>query len=89
MPALQRFARSKQELREEAQDSLYKAVRRMKKYADEHRRHVEFNVGDKVMLKLTPQILNQKSSKTVHRGLIPRYDGPFEIMKKVGRCAYI
>ncbi|KAG8638589.1 hypothetical protein MANES_14G045351v8, partial [Manihot esculenta] len=28
------------------------------------------------------------SSKTVHRGLIPKYDGPFEIVAKVGKVAY-
>lgn len=40
------------------------------------------------MLKLTPQIWNQISSKTVHRGLIPFYDEPFEVIKKVGNLAY-
>jgi len=25
---------------------------------------------------------------TKHRGLVPRYDGPFEIIKKVGAVAY-
>ncbi|WMV25446.1 hypothetical protein MTR67_018831 [Solanum verrucosum] len=72
----------------EAQDSLRKAQRRMKKYADQHCRSVEFNVGDKVLLKLTPQIWKQIVSMTRHRGLIPKYDGPFEVVKKVGEVAY-
>ena len=71
-----------------AQDSLRKAQRHMKKYVDQHRRSVEFNVGDKVLLKLTPQIWKQIVSKTRHRGLIPKYDGPFEVVKRVGEVAY-
>ena len=65
----------------EAQDSLCKAQRRMKKYANQHRRSVEFNVGDKVLLKLTPQIWKQIVSKTRHGGLTPKYDGPFDVVK--------
>ncbi|KAK4380988.1 RNA-directed DNA polymerase [Sesamum angolense] len=57
---------------------------KMKKYADMGRRHVEFSAGDQVLLKLTPQIWKKISSKSVHRGLIPKYDGPFEVMSKVG-----
>lgn len=87
-PAAYRYARSMQEMVEEAQDSLAKAARRMKKYADKGRRPLEFQVGDKVLLKLTPQIWKKISSKTVHRGLIQKYDGPFEIVKKVGNVAY-
>ncbi|KAK4381451.1 hypothetical protein Sango_2966700 [Sesamum angolense] len=60
------------------------AQHRMKKYADMGRRHVEFSAGDQVLLKLTPQIWKKISSKSVHRGLIPKYDGPFEVMSKVG-----
>ncbi|KAG8368002.1 hypothetical protein BUALT_Bualt16G0131300 [Buddleja alternifolia] len=51
-------------------------------------RDVEFSVGENVLLKLTSQIWKKISSKTVHRGLIPKYDGPFEILKKVGTVAY-
>ncbi|KAG6510926.1 hypothetical protein ZIOFF_028973 [Zingiber officinale] len=47
-PAVYRYAREKQELLEEAQDSLRKAARRMKKYADKKRRPLEFSVGDEV-----------------------------------------
>ncbi|KAG8369571.1 hypothetical protein BUALT_Bualt14G0027200 [Buddleja alternifolia] len=71
-PAAYRFARAKQELLDEAKDSLSKAQRRMKKYADLGRQDVEFSVGKNVLLKLTPQIWKKISSKTVHRGLIPK-----------------
>ncbi|GJT21151.1 retrovirus-related pol polyprotein from transposon 17.6 [Tanacetum coccineum] len=37
------------------QASLDKAAKKMKKWADEKRRHVEFEVGDQVMVKLLPQ----------------------------------
>ena len=74
---------------DEARESLEKAARRMKKYADQHRRTLEFQIGDKVLLKLTPQILKKVSSKTRQRGLIPKFEGPFEVIKKVGEVAYM
>ena len=46
-PAAYRFARSRQEMVDEARDSLAKAQRRMKKYADKGRRDLEFSVGAK------------------------------------------
>lgn len=87
-PAAYRFAKNKGELIEEARDSLAVAQQRMKLYADRNRRDLEFQVGDQVMLKLAPQIWNKISSKTVHRGLVPRYDGPFEAVERVGNVAY-
>ncbi|KAL0358171.1 UNVERIFIED_CONTAM: hypothetical protein Scaly_1502800 [Sesamum calycinum] len=75
-PAAYRFARSKQELLDEAKDSLAKAQCRMKKYVDMGMRYVEFSVGDQVLLKLTPQIWKKITSKFVHRGLISKYGGP-------------
>ena len=71
----------------QAQDSLHKARKRMLKYANQKRRLLEFSVGDKVLLKLTPQIW-KKIVGTKHRGLVPRYDGPFEVIEKVGVVAY-
>ena len=41
------------------------------------------------MLKLTPQILKKVSSKTWQRGLIPKFEEPFEVIKKVGEVAYM
>ncbi|KAK4395711.1 RNA-directed DNA polymerase [Sesamum angolense] len=77
-PAANWFARSKQELLDKVKDNLAKAPRRMEKYADMGRCDVEFSVGDQVLLKLAPQIWKKFNSKPVHRGLIPKYDGPFE-----------
>ena len=87
-PAAYRFARARTEQIEEAKDCLTKAARRMKKYADRGRRFLEFQVGDKVMLKLTPQVWKKISKKQAHRGLIQRYDGPFEVTRRIGKLAY-
>ena len=71
-----------------AQDSLRKASKRMQKQANQNRRPLDFNVGDMVLLKLTPQIWKKIMGKNHHRGLVPKYDGPFEIKEKVGAVAY-
>lgn len=49
-----RVTRDRTEIISEEQDSLRKAQRHMKKYADQNRRPLDFNVGDQVFLKLTP-----------------------------------
>lgn len=65
---------------------LAKAATKMKKWADRKRRAREYQVGEKVMVKLLP---NQfKSLRKVHKGLIRRYEGPFSIIEKVGKAAY-
>ena len=65
---------------------LEKASKKMKKYADKHRRDLEFQVGDMVMVKLLPQ--QYKVFRHVHKGLVRRYEGPFPITKKIGRVSY-
>ncbi|XP_078446358.1 uncharacterized protein LOC144715301 [Wolffia australiana] len=50
-PVAFRFARDYHALIEEAREALERAAQRMKKYADQHKRDVEFQVGDKVLLK--------------------------------------
>nr|GEU57083.1 hypothetical protein [Tanacetum cinerariifolium] len=66
--------------------SLEKATKRMKKWADERRRHVEFEVGDQVMVKLLSQQF--KSLRKVHKGLIRRYKGPVLVIGRVGKVPY-
>ena len=79
-PVAHRLAISQQEMFDEARESLENVARRMKKYADQHQRTLEFQIGDKVLLKLTPQILKKFSSKTRQRGLIPKFEGPFKVI---------
>ncbi|GKE90081.1 hypothetical protein Tco_1567556, partial [Tanacetum coccineum] len=59
---------------------------RQKSYADKRRKSLEFQVGDKVMLKVSPWkgvIRFDKQGK-----LNPRYIGPFKVLAKVGTVAY-
>ncbi|KAL5854746.1 hypothetical protein ACOSQ4_004548 [Xanthoceras sorbifolium] len=87
-PAVYRFARDKTKLIECAIESLSMATRQMKKYVDKNHQLLEFNVGDKVLLKLTPQIWKKITDRRYHKGLIQRYDGPFVVKERVGNVAY-
>ncbi|GKF11152.1 hypothetical protein Tco_0049078, partial [Tanacetum coccineum] len=59
---------------------------RQKRYADVRRKPLEFQVGDKVMLKVSPWKGVIRFGK---RGkLNPCYIGPFKIIDKVGTVAY-
>ncbi|GJX02857.1 putative reverse transcriptase domain-containing protein [Tanacetum coccineum] len=60
---------------------------RQKSYADVRRKPLEFQVGDKVMLKVSPWKGVIRFGK---RGkLNPRYIGPFKIIAKVGTCPIV
>ncbi|GKA74046.1 putative reverse transcriptase domain, ribonuclease H-like domain, aspartic peptidase domain protein [Tanacetum coccineum] len=59
---------------------------RQKSYADLKHNPMEFQVGDEVMLKVSPWKRVVRFGK---RGkLNPRYVGPFKVLKKVGSVAY-
>ncbi|GKC33261.1 putative reverse transcriptase domain-containing protein [Tanacetum coccineum] len=59
---------------------------RQKSYADLKRKPMEFEVGDMVMLKVSPWKGVVRFGK---RGkLNPRYVGPFKVLAKVGKVAY-
>ncbi|KAL6225622.1 hypothetical protein ACLB2K_004471 [Fragaria x ananassa] len=68
-------------------DRLKAAQSRQKSYADRHRRNVEFQIGDRVLLKVSPMrgviCFGKKIAK-----LSPRFIGPFQIIEKVGTVAY-
>nr|GEU99931.1 putative reverse transcriptase domain-containing protein [Tanacetum cinerariifolium] len=60
---------------------------RWKSYANNRRRPIEFNVGDFVMLKVSPWkgVLRFKNKAK----LSPRFIGPFKILKRVGEVTYV
>ncbi|GJR26014.1 putative reverse transcriptase domain-containing protein [Tanacetum coccineum] len=67
-------------------ERLKTARSRQKSYADKRRKPLEFQVGDRVLLKVSPWkgvVRFGKKGK-----LAPRYVGPFEIMERVGPVAY-
>ncbi|GKC16896.1 reverse transcriptase domain-containing protein [Tanacetum coccineum] len=65
----------------------YKAARgRQKSYADKRRKPLEFEVGDRVLLRVSPWkgvVRFGKKGK-----LAPRYVGSFEILERIGLVAY-
>ncbi|GKE06389.1 putative reverse transcriptase domain-containing protein [Tanacetum coccineum] len=65
---------------------LLTARKRQKSYADKRLKPLEFEVGDMVLLKVSPWKGDVRFGK---RGkLSPRYIGPFKIIARVGHVAY-
>ncbi|GJT55638.1 putative reverse transcriptase domain-containing protein [Tanacetum coccineum] len=67
-------------------ERLITARSRQKSYADKRRKPLEFKVGDRVLLKVSPWKGVVRFGKK--EKLAPRYVGPFEIVECVGPVAY-
>ena len=71
---------------EQIRQHMRTAQDRQKKWADTHRRRLEFEVGDHVFLKISP---TRGVIRFGTRGkLSPRFIGPFDVIEKVGKVAY-
>lgn len=83
MPAVDEFIRNNQRRITEARACHRVATQRQKQYADSSRRDVQFKADDWVLL----------SSKNLHfkvgtPKLLPRWVGPFQVVRAVGKQAY-
>ena len=67
-------------------DRLKIARDRHKRYVDKHRRDLQFKVGDRVFLKVSPWKGILRFGRRVK--LKPKYRGPYEIIARVGPVAY-
>ena len=71
-----------QQMVDKAAKHIAAAQAKQKHYADKNRREEEFEVGEKVWLS-TRNMAPRGSAK-----LQPKYVGPFEILKRIGKVAY-
>ncbi|XP_024962037.1 uncharacterized protein LOC112502378 [Cynara cardunculus var. scolymus] len=69
-----------------AKQKMKEAQSRQKSNVDKHRKHLEFQTGDHVFLKVSP--LRGIRRFGIKGKLSPRYIGPFEILERVGEVAY-
>ncbi|KAL0537623.1 hypothetical protein IC582_026606 [Cucumis melo] len=80
------LVQSTNEVIQKIRSRMHTAQCRQKSYADVRRKDLEFEVGDKVFLKVAPM---RGVVRFERRGkLSPRFVGPFEILERIGPVAY-
>jgi hypothetical protein len=84
IPAANEFVTGLNKAISQAKDSLISAQASMKRNPDSHRRDLEFAVGEQVLL--SSKNLRLKTMGT--KKLLPRFIGPFVILKRIGKLAY-
>lgn len=67
--------------------NLLQAQERMKLSADKNRTDVEYQVGDKVFLKLQPYVQSSLVNRSCPK-LAMKYFGPYPVLERVGSAAY-
>ena len=82
VPAANEFVENLNVSLSRAKDCLVSAQSRMKKIADKHRRELQFNAGDDVLL--STKNLRVKGA----RKFLPRYLGPVQVIRRIGKVAY-
>ena len=85
-PQAQSFTREWKQTTDIAQAYLVKASKHMKKWADKKRRPLQFRAGDQVLIKLRPEQIRFRNRKD--QQLVRKYEGPVEVLKKIGATFY-
>jgi len=70
-----------------AKDTLMLSQQRQSHYANKHRRDIEFNIGDKVLLS-TKNIVNPIDRNRPKKKLTPKFVGPYKVIEKISHTAY-
>jgi hypothetical protein len=83
-PAAGELLRRWEEAMNAAKEHILKAQERQRKYADQHRRHVTFAVGDRVLLSTE----NLRERMTGAPKLLERFIGPYAVKRVISSTAY-
>ncbi|KAK2367199.1 hypothetical protein QL285_080510 [Trifolium repens] len=86
-PTLQEELMERDRILQQLKSNLERAQQYMKKQADKHRRDVNFQIGELVLVELQPYRQNSVVLRKNHK-LGMRYFGPFEIIARIGNVAY-
>ena len=84
VPAAEHFVRVFNETIADATQALKDAQSRQKNDKDRHRRDLSFQIGDHVLLSTA----NIKLKAAGTKKLMPKFIGPFKVLKQVGPVAY-
>lgn len=87
LPPLQEELLERDRILQQLKGNLEKAQQYMKKQADKHRRDVQLQIGELVLVKLQPY-RQQSVALRKNQKFGIRYFGPFEVLTKVGEVAY-
>jgi transposase InsO family protein len=69
-------------------DNIIIAQETMRSQADKHRRDVQFNVGDKVLVKSSELRSNSTQTERPKQKWAHEWVGPFRVVKRIGNNAY-
>ena len=88
VPELEEWLKERDLLTQIIQQHLARAQQRMKSQADKDHTEREFTVGTSVYLKLQPYIQTSVAPRS-NQKLAFRFFGPFKILQRVGKVAYM